>query len=643
MSNFTSSLGLEYNTIMRNLAAWKPPSPPVTYVYNNYYQQAAPQPTPVTTTFDPKIEANALYSKPMPLFCGGFARIGASPAPIVGPYINGDIVDFVVSFGVPANVSGDRKIYKIYLDNELAWSSSGGGTVPGDGTFAAETFDFIFKPGTLTQSAVSLESEKFPGDECAYRPQMILQIRNLPWARFQKNSGKPVPYVACDIGDVTDGAVPQNGINLGEALELVAHSPWAGDTKFEAVGLTDVVAAILIKDNFTIVQLCQSITQEYRNLDLLVSDKTRIKDRGATVAPNYIFDRGSIVSGDQPVIVTRGGATAQKREHELLAIDPDQDYTAVPSLSKIPRNPMVISAAVGKDTTTIPVVIDANTRQALATFSQNYEENARRKVVLKVSTSGYGIEPGDLFALTGIADGFDNEVFKCTQTTHGANWIVELEGEAILRCSIYGGPVGGTTWEPATISNVVLSNGDLTARCTLDTSTNQGARVADTAGRTSGKYYFEIQASTIFAAFSTYFGVGIGTTTSTYSGMSAGHGVTGVMIYRNDGNIWSNGAIVGYIGPLSIFTPTVFIAVNLDDRKIWFRNLPTGSSSPGDWNGDVSADPATNVGGVTIPAGVMVPFCTFGGPGGAAGDEWTANFGGSAFVGVVPTGFLSGW
>jgi hypothetical protein len=28
-------------------------------------------------------------------------------------------------------------------------------------------------------------------------------------------------------------------------------------------------------------------------------------------------------------------------------------------------------------------------------------------------------------------------VFKCTQTTHGANWIVEVEGEAILRCSIY--------------------------------------------------------------------------------------------------------------------------------------------------------------------------------------------------------------
>jgi len=78
--------------------------------------------------------------------------------------------------------------------------------------------------------------------------------------------------------------------------------------------------------------------------------------------------------------VARAGATEQRREHELIAIDPDQDYTAVPSLSKIPRDPMVISAAVGKETVTVPLVIDANTRQSLATFSQQYEENARRKV-----------------------------------------------------------------------------------------------------------------------------------------------------------------------------------------------------------------------------------------------------------------------
>jgi len=379
----------------------------------------------------------------MALFAGGYARIGAGPAPIVGPYINGDIVEFVVSFGVPANPEGDRKLYKIWLDQELAWSSTTGGTLPGDGAFAGTAFDFTFKPGTLTQGAVSLETERFPGDENAYRPMMILEIRNLAWQRFMDLTGKPVPYVAAEIGDVTDGAVPQDGINLGLALERVAYSPWVGNTpaNFESVNITDVIGAVLIKDNFSIIQLCQNITGEYKNIDLLVSDKIRVKDRGGVVSPDFIFNRDSIIAGDDALSVARASATAQRREHELYTIDPDQDYTAVPSLAKIPRDPLVISAAAGKDQASLPLVIDASTRQSLATFSLYYLENSRRKLSFKVLAFGYGMEPGDLLALTDIASGFDNEVFKTTQTTHGANWVVEVEAEAILRCTIYREPV----------------------------------------------------------------------------------------------------------------------------------------------------------------------------------------------------------
>lgn len=399
---------------------------------------AAPNPTPVTPNFDPKIEANALYGKPMPLFTGGFARIGASPAPIVGPYIGGGVVDMIVSFGVPSNPGGDRKVYAIYLDSELAWSSPGGGTLPGDGTFAAEAFDFVFKPGTLTQTVCSLETSKFPGDECAYRPQMLLQITGLPYARFMANTGKPVPYVACDIGDVTDGADPHDGINLGEALERIAFSPWCGYTSstFEAVDITDVVDAILIKDNFTMVQLCQNVTRDYKNIDLLQSDKLRVRDRGSNVTPDIVFDRDSVIGGDNPISISRAGATVQRRERELSAIDPDQDYTVVPSLSKIPREPFVISAAVGKDSGTSPLVINAHTRQALVTFAHYYEENARKRVSLKVMAQGFEIEPGDAFALVDLADGVDDEVWKVTETLHGANYEVELTGAAVLRCQL---------------------------------------------------------------------------------------------------------------------------------------------------------------------------------------------------------------
>jgi hypothetical protein len=604
-----------------------------------YSAPVSPNPTPVTPTFDPKLEANALYGKPMALSAMGYARIGASPAPIVGPYINGDIVDFIVSFGVPANVEGDRKIYKIWLDNELAWSSVAGGTLPGDGTFAAESFDFIFKPGRLDQTVCSLETEKYPGDEIAYRPQMILQIRNLPWARFMANTGKPVPYVALDIGDVTDGADPADGINLGLALERVAYSPWCGYDSgpfgFESVGITDVVGAILIKDNFTIIQLCQSVTREYRNIDLLVSDMIRMKDRGSNVTPNFIFDRDSIIADDEAVAATRAGATEQRREHELIAIDPDQDYTMVPSLSQIPRNPMIISAAVGKETVTVPLVIDANTRQALATFSQNYEENARRKVALKVRVIGYEIEPGDLFALTGIAEGFDDEVFKCTQTSHGANWMVDIEAEAILRCSIYGDELFPINWEAGTAHNVDLSNVNLTATNTLaGTSGDQGARVISSAQKNTGKYYWEI-------TLTNYVGndqnsVGFSTPLTTFTTVG-GLGQNGA-IMNFGGQIWAAGAYTGITFGARATGDVIGIALDLDNRQSWFRIAPSGP-----WNNSGGANPATNTGGVAVWAGAMLPYCTFGGLPGVAGNIITANFGASAFTGTVPAGFTSGW
>ena len=50
---------------------------------------------------------------------------------------------------------------------------------------------------------------------------------------------------------------------------------------------------------------------------------------------------------------------------------------------------------------------------------------------------GYALEPGDLFRLSGVANGFDQgEVFKVISSSHGANYINEISGEAILKCSL---------------------------------------------------------------------------------------------------------------------------------------------------------------------------------------------------------------
>jgi hypothetical protein len=50
---------------------------------------------------------------------------------------------------------------------------------------------------------------------------------------------------------------------------------------------------------------------------------------------------------------------------------------------------------------------------------------------------------------------------------------------------------------------------------------------------------------------------------------------------------------------------------------------------------------------VVTPSGTVVPFVTFGsgaaGAAGVAGNAFTANFGGSAFSGAVPSGYTAGW
>jgi len=196
------------------------------------------------------------------------------------------------------------------------------------------------------------------------------------------------------------------------------------------------------------------------------------------------------------------------------------------------------------------------------------------------------------------------------------------------------GPVTNATLDPATVTAVTLSGGNLVATNTGTTSADQGVRVATVAGKTTGKYYFEMTGNSVTSAGVNH-GVGIGTPTSTYINMGNG-GTTGVVGYRT-GSVYSNGSSVltfaGYSNG-----EIAGVAVDLDNRKIWFRKSPSGI-----WNGNASFNPATNVGGATIPAGTMVPFCLFGGAGGSAGSFVTINFGASAFSGAVPAGFTAGW
>jgi hypothetical protein len=196
-------------------------------------------------------------------------------------------------------------------------------------------------------------------------------------------------------------------------------------------------------------------------------------------------------------------------------------------------------------------------------------------------------------------------------------------------------PVTYATWDAATATAVTLSGGNLVATNTGTTSPDQGAKVASAASKTSGKYYFEMTVNAKTGAGNG--GFGIGTTASTYTTIGSSSTV-GTIIYWQPGNIWANGS---YTGSSLTAIPNggiVGVAVDLDNRRVWFRVTPSSN-----WNGSGTANPATNTGGIVVPAGTMVPFVTFGGTLGVANNIITANFGASAFNGAVPAGFTSGW
>ena len=196
------------------------------------------------------------------------------------------------------------------------------------------------------------------------------------------------------------------------------------------------------------------------------------------------------------------------------------------------------------------------------------------------------------------------------------------------------GPVTNATLDPATVTAVTLSGGNLVATNTGTTSADQGARVATVNAKTSGKYYFEVTFTA--GVLGNNIGIGIDTTASTYTGMGSG-GTTGIELYKTN-TVWSNGSNVAtFSGGTWVVSQVAGFAVDLDNRRFWV------STPSGVWNDNVANNPATNVGGLTIPAGTMVPFVTFGGAGGAANNKLTVNFGASAFVRAVPAGFTSGW
>lgn len=188
-------------------------------------------------------------------------------------------------------------------------------------------------------------------------------------------------------------------------------------------------------------------------------------------------------------------------------------------------------------------------------------------------------------------------------------------------------PPSFTTWNPSDKSaNITLSNANLTAVSGSGSGGLGGVR--GIAGRSSGKYYFEVTSTT---ASSSYLGLAL--STNTLFGNS-----TNAVGVNAGGSIFVSGSVQGSSVPGLGGGVILCIAVDLSASLIWFRVGASGS-----WNAlsGTANNPATGTGGINIAAiaGTLYPwFCTAN-----ASENVTANFGASAFSGAVPSGFTAGW
>lgn len=184
-----------------------------------------------------------------------------------------------------------------------------------------------------------------------------------------------------------------------------------------------------------------------------------------------------------------------------------------------------------------------------------------------------------------------------------------------------------TTWNPSDKSaNITLSGGNLTVGAT--TNTSDGVR--STTRQTVGKVYFEIDWTGATGG-----DTGCGVATNLASLTSVGSAASNAAICFASGNIWVNGTSTGTtLSALS--SSTVCVAVDLANRRIWFRK------DGGLWNNSGTANPTTNTGGLDI-SGVLTAsnllyalVCML-----TSASTSVANFGASAFQQAVPSGFVS--
>lgn len=182
--------------------------------------------------------------------------------------------------------------------------------------------------------------------------------------------------------------------------------------------------------------------------------------------------------------------------------------------------------------------------------------------------------------------------------------------------------IPGVTWNPLDkTSNIILSNGNLTATLGPTSFTNEGVR-SKGLEHSTGKWYIEF--------------------TNVASGGGGGkYGFTAASDTLGSGGqcgVNPNGFVQGPAGSTSMGLPpdghTLCLAIDLDNLRLWARY----DAGPWSFVASGPGDPATNAHGLDI-TGVVTPLHIYLWEQSFGVGHATLNAGGSPFLQAVPVGF----
>jgi Collagen triple helix repeat (20 copies) len=183
----------------------------------------------------------------------------------------------------------------------------------------------------------------------------------------------------------------------------------------------------------------------------------------------------------------------------------------------------------------------------------------------------------------------------------------------------------GATWDAATKSaRITLTNGNLTGE--HDTVNGYGVAQA-TAPKSSGKFYYEYQ---ILAGLNANHQLGFvasGWINSNYLSWNFNRGIG---YTPSSGDVSVRDVSIGTAAAAAL-NAVVGVAIDITANRVWFR------VGAGNWNNNASANPATGVGGFTIPGSIATPYSPAWS--GFYGEKNTVNFGATAYASPAPAGF----